>query len=177
MHPTVPDTSPATSLIQRACDAAWADPGVEKTVRMEALTVLQAEHMRDIAPAMANREQALGLGCLLLDLGLAVFHGRKFLPGTIRRTPGLDGMTDATVYGLLDRHVKGDWGDCRPNDAEANEIALRGGGRLLSVYKNVRDGEHFWVKVWVITDADMEQRDGAAGRLRLSTTVMLPSEY
>lgn len=191
MHPTDETPSPATSLIQRACDAvwaplnpvdevqaaAWADPDAAKAVRMDALAVLQAEHLRDVAPAMTNREDALALACLLLDLGFAIHHGRKFLPGTIRRTPGLNGMTDATVYALLDRHVKGDWGDCRPEDARANEVALAGGGRILSVYKNVRDGDNFWVKVWVLTDADPEENDGATNRMRLATTVMLPSEY
>lgn len=183
------ELSPASSLIQRACDAAWAplqsmtpdeqraDPAVVKGVRMSALAVLQGEHLRDIAPAMAHREEALSLACLLLDLGLAVHEGRKFLPGEVRQTAGVASMSEATAHALIDRHTTGDWGDCDADDAQANEVALEGGGRILSVYKNVRDGDNFWVKVWIITDADPEESDGTTNRLRLSTTILLPSEY
>ena len=61
---------------------------------------------------------------------------------------------------LLGRHLGGDWGDVPPDDAAANEAALRSGDRLLSSYSvgNAR--------VWVITEAD-----------RSSTTLLLPSEY
>ena len=61
---------------------------------------------------------------------------------------------------LLGRHLGGNWGDVSPDDAAANEAALRSGDRLLSSYP-VGDA-----RVWVITEAD-----------RSSTTMLLPSEY
>jgi hypothetical protein len=70
-----------------------------------------------------------------------------------------------TVLVLLSRHHRGDWGDLDPEDREANERALRTGGRLVSAYK-LDDGR----KVWVITVAE-----DAAGR-RSHTTVLLPDE-
>ncbi|WP_244190973.1 hypothetical protein [Ralstonia mannitolilytica] len=60
----------------------------------------------------------------------------------------------------LDRHVRGDWGDVPPEDAEANRYALLAGARILSSYKIA--GE----RVWIITEAD-----------RSVTTLLFPSEY
>lgn len=167
-----------TDIIDRAAEAAFGsfNPEGTKKGRIRRLLVLQGEFVRDLAPNMA-RNDALTLGCLFVDMGLAVHHGRKFLPGNIRRTPGLDGLSNETALALVNRHVRGDWGDLSDEDREANEVALQGGGRLLSCYRDVRDGDFFWVKVWVLTDADVAQRDGAVNRLRLSTTLMLPSEY
>jgi len=62
---------------------------------------------------------------------------------------------------FLSRHVRGDWGDVPPEDATANNEALRTGSRLLSSYKT-RKGE----KLWIITEAD-----------RSVTTILLPHEY
>jgi hypothetical protein len=62
---------------------------------------------------------------------------------------------------FLRRHVLGDWGECDPGDAQANEDAVAAGDRILSVYRT-RAG----VRIWVITEAD-----------RSSTTVLLPEEY
>ncbi|SMF97237.1 hypothetical protein SAMN02949497_4657 [Methylomagnum ishizawai] len=62
---------------------------------------------------------------------------------------------------LLDRHVKGDWGVLPPEDAKANNAALRHGERLLSSYP-LADG----VKVWIITEWD-----------RSVTTILMPDDY
>ncbi len=62
---------------------------------------------------------------------------------------------------LLDRHVRGDWGDVCEDDKKANEAALKHGARLLSSY-TTESGE----KLWVITEASREQ-----------TTVLTPGEY
>ena len=62
---------------------------------------------------------------------------------------------------LLERHRCGDWGETCPEDAQTNEDALRGGGRVFSVYR-LRDG----TKIWIITEAD-----------RAATTALLPDEY
>jgi hypothetical protein len=59
------------------------------------------------------------------------------------------------------RHARGDWGELCAEDAAANEHALEGDGRLLSVYR-AADGTKFWV----ITEAD-----------RSATTVLLPEDY
>lgn len=61
---------------------------------------------------------------------------------------------------LLERHVRGDWGDIPPADALENEVALRHGFRVLSSYELC--GE----RIWVITEAD-----------RSATTLLFPSEY
>jgi hypothetical protein len=61
----------------------------------------------------------------------------------------------------LARHASGDWGEVGPEDREENELSLREGFRLLSVYRD-RNG----VKFWVITEAD-----------RSATTVLLPEDY
>jgi hypothetical protein len=65
------------------------------------------------------------------------------------------------VFGVLDRHVCGDWGDLDDDDKAANESALAHGNRLLSSYVLSTDNQ-----VWVITEAD-----------RSVTTVLYPSDY
>ena len=62
---------------------------------------------------------------------------------------------------FLDRHVTGDWGDCGKEDAALNDLAVKDGSRVFSVY-HTADG----TKLWVITEAD-----------RSSTCILLPEEY
>lgn len=62
---------------------------------------------------------------------------------------------------FLRRHGSGDWGDCGNADKAENELSVREGFRIFSVY-HTRDGE----KIWVITEAD-----------RSSTCILLPDEY
>jgi hypothetical protein len=52
------------------------------------------------------------------------------------------------VLAALRRHAQGDWGDLLPEDAIANGLALKQGGRLFSAYGL---GRH---RFWVITEAD-----------------------
>lgn len=59
------------------------------------------------------------------------------------------------------RHATGDWGDCCPEDAAANDRALKVGGRIFSVYHTAKG-----IKLWIITEAD-----------RSSTCILLPDEY
>ena len=59
------------------------------------------------------------------------------------------------------RHLSGDWGEVCREDWIANELSLKEGTRLFSVY-NAANGTRFWV----ITEAD-----------RSATTVLLPDEY
>jgi hypothetical protein len=72
---------------------------------------------------------------------------------------GIDGID------LLRRHVSGDWGELCEEDREANEEALRSGGRIFSAY-----GEG-GTRLWIITEA----ADGD-GR-RSATTYLRPDEY
>jgi len=62
---------------------------------------------------------------------------------------------------LLRRHRAGDWGTIPKEDAQANEQALKYGGRLLSSYLIAPD-----VVIWLITEAS-----------RASSTFLRPSEY
>lgn len=65
------------------------------------------------------------------------------------------------VSAALMRHTAKDWGDLCAEDWESNDRAVRGGGRILSAYKD-RNG----VKFWIITDAGHEV-----------TTILLPEDY
>lgn len=62
---------------------------------------------------------------------------------------------------FLSRHQSGDWGDCCDEDKSENDLSVREGHRIFSVY-HTSNGE----KLWVITEAD-----------RQSTCLLLPSEY
>lgn len=82
--------------------------------------------------------------------------------GVVGATPGaLADLTAKERRDALDRHGRGDWGDTGPEDWAENELSLKEGFRLLSVYHSPNG-----VKFWVITEAD-----------RSSTTILLPSEY
>jgi hypothetical protein len=62
---------------------------------------------------------------------------------------------------LLDRHLRGDWGELDIADIASNELALLTRRRLLSNYAIPGGG-----KVWIITEAD-----------RSVTTILLPEDY
>lgn len=86
----------------------------------------------------------------------------KFSPGRTVITPAaLETLDGEDVAASLRRHVRGDWGDCCPEDARENDLSLDQGFRLFSVFHD-RAG----IKFWVITEAD-----------RSATTVLLPDDY
>ena len=62
---------------------------------------------------------------------------------------------------FIRRHQGGDWGDVCKDDAEANELALKDGSRLFSVYHTAKK-----IKLYVITEWD-----------RSATTICLPEDY
>ena len=66
----------------------------------------------------------------------------------------------AEVPRLLQRHATGDWGDLDEHDRAENELGVREGFRVMSVYTVAG------ATVWVITEAD-----------RSSTCVLFPDEY
>lgn len=67
---------------------------------------------------------------------------------------------DSILAGLR-RHAAGDWGELDDHDRHANEVALRDGDRLFSVYRDSR-GTRFYI----ITEGT-----------RSLTTVLLPEDY
>lgn len=91
----------------------------------------------------------------------------KFNPGKVVVTRGVnDLITDNVEFAKhvnlsLQRHVLGDWGDLCDDDRELNEVALRQGMRIFSVYEN-----EVLPTIWIITEWN-----------RSVTTVLLPEEY
>ena len=86
----------------------------------------------------------------------------KFPLGQVVITPASDqALQPLDVYTAIKRHQRGDWGDISEEDRAENELSLREGFRLFSVYHSEAG-----VKFWVITEAD-----------RSVTTVLLPSDY
>lgn len=86
----------------------------------------------------------------------------KFPLGRIVTTPAALGALDPQeMLAALTRHATGDWGDTCEEDAAENELSLKEGFRIFSIYRN-RHG----VKFWIITEAD-----------RSSTCVLLPTDY
>lgn len=93
----------------------------------------------------------------------------RFSLGRILATPGaLAELEKAGQDGrqFIARHAAGDWGDVCPEDAKANDEALKDGSRIMSVF-TLKTGQ----KLWAITEAD----DGEGNRI--CTTLLLPSEY
>jgi len=84
--------------------------------------------------------------------------------GSIVATPGaLKALGEAhqEAWTFLQRHADGDWGEIPFEDREENELSLKEGFRILSMYTLSTS-----VKIWIITEAD-----------RSSTTLLLPEEY
>lgn len=87
---------------------------------------------------------------------------RQFPSGQIVATPAaLESISQSDIQTALKRHLSGDWGDCCPDDAGANDEAVIHGARLFSVYHTSDN-----IKFWIITEAD-----------RSATTVLLPADY
>ncbi len=85
----------------------------------------------------------------------------RFPLGQIVITANAQATLDpADVQQGLSRHARGDWGELCPGDAKENELSLKEGYRLLSVY---RSGDK---RFWIITEAD-----------RSVTTVLMPEDY
>lgn len=86
----------------------------------------------------------------------------RFLPGAVCATPSaLEVLSRAHLLQLLERHLRGDWGDTCKIDRAANEQAIGSGDRILSWYQV--NGK---IRILIITEAD-----------RSATTIMLSEEY
>lgn len=91
--------------------------------------------------------------------------------GQVVATPGALAASQRPeqLLELLARHVSGDWGCVDPEDAEANDEAVRDGSRVLSAYPidPARPCAGYGKNcLWIITEAD-----------RSVTTILLPDEY
>lgn len=90
--------------------------------------------------------------------------GPRFKLGRIFATPAALLACDTsgvTMFDLLLRHLRGDWGDLPESDRQQNEHALEVGLSLLSSY-TLPGGQ----VVWIITEWD-----------RTITTLLLLSDY
>ena len=82
--------------------------------------------------------------------------------GHVCATPGvIEDVPFEEQMDALNRHAQADWGEVDRGDWAENEIALREGLRLFSVYRSTQE-----VKFWIITEAD-----------RSVTTLLLPDDY
>lgn len=89
----------------------------------------------------------------------------RFEPGRVTYTSGAL-VAFSKVQAIeptmaMRRHLCGDWGDVDGHHKRANDLALRTGDRLLSVF-HLSTG----VKFYIVTEAD-----------RSATTYLLPDEY
>ncbi|MRS99702.1 hypothetical protein GJQ57_13710 [Ralstonia pickettii] len=66
-----------------------------------------------------------------------------------------------SIYRLLNRHARCDWGELSDEDRQQNDLAVTTGQRVLSSYP-LENGQ----RIWIITEAD-----------RAVTTVLLPEDY
>lgn len=90
-------------------------------------------------------------------------HPPRFTLGQVTATPAVFEHLQSkgiAASELLQRHVRGDWGDMPPEDVAENEFAVDRRLRLFSSYMVADE------RVWVITEAD-----------RSVTTLLFPHEY
>lgn len=86
----------------------------------------------------------------------------KFRLGRIVITPNaVRTLAQEEVLAAIARHQSGDWGDVGQDGRDENELSLKEGFRIFSVY-HAKDGTRFWI----ITEAD-----------RSYTTCLLPQDY
>jgi len=112
-----------------------------------------------------------------------ITNAAKFQLGQCVATPGALALLEKTGFSaalLINRHLHSDWGDVCKEDAELNEMALRDGSRIMSVYRLVpaeklkatpRSKRSELPTAWVITDA--AEDDG----IRRCTTILRPEDY
>jgi hypothetical protein len=87
----------------------------------------------------------------------------RFQAGCLVMTPAVEKLVEGGTLELpeyLCRHLACDWGEVSASDRRANDVALTGGGPLLSSYHIAPD-----VNLRFVTDA-----------ARLRTTAFLPHE-
>jgi hypothetical protein len=96
-----------------------------------------------------------------MTLTVLTLRSQKFPLGEIVITANANAQLDSrAIKEALLRHGAGDWGEVCEEDRKENELSLKEGFRLLSVY---RSGD---TKFWIITESD-----------RSVTTVLMPEDY
>lgn len=112
-----------------------------------------------------------------------ITNAAKFQLGQCVATPGALTLLEQTGFSaafLINRHLHGDWGDVCKEDEKMNELALKDGSRIMSVYRLVspeklkatpQSKRSDLPTAWVITDATDD--DG----IRCCTTVLRPEDY
>ena len=86
----------------------------------------------------------------------------RFPTGEVRATTAaLANISMEKLIHLVNRHIRGDWGDTCEEDREQNDISVVEGKRILAVYKYNDD-----TTIWIITEWD-----------RSVTTILFPHEY
>ena len=94
-------------------------------------------------------------------ISIIALHAAKFPLGQIVITAIANAQLESQAISEgLSRHASGDWGEVCEADREENELSLREGYRLLSVYGTGKG------RFWIITEAD-----------RSVTTVLMPDDY
>ncbi len=118
-----------------------------------------------------------------------ISNAAKFQLGQCVATPGALALLEKTGFSaafLINRHLHGSWGDVCKEDAEMNEMALKDGSRIMSVYRLVspeklratpQSKRSDLPTLWIITEAvSGEGSEGDDGQ-RASTCVLLPEDY
>lgn len=95
-----------------------------------------------------------------VNLPVAIPATRFPLGRIVMTANAADRLPAVEVEKALHRHAAGDWGELCPEDIQENELSLKEGFRLLSVY-GAGEG-----RFWIITEAD-----------RSVTTVLMPEDY
>jgi hypothetical protein len=120
---------------------------------------------RSRAEAQSQSEQLPGnisAATMLLLLSAGVHRRPVVNLGEIVATANaVAEIPEHEVRKALVRHACGDWGEVCAEDRKENDLSLREGFRLLSVYRTSTG-----TKFWIITEWD-----------RSLTTVLLPDDY
>ena len=97
----------------------------------------------------------------MIDIKVVEKEAKFPLGRMVATSNALSKLTHEDILISLGRHVRGDWGDVCEEDREENELSLKNGFRLMSIYQGTNG-----TKFWIITEAD-----------RSVTTVLLPEDY
>jgi hypothetical protein len=112
-----------------------------------------------------------------------ISNAAKFQLGQCVATPSALALLERTGFCaafIVNRHLHGDWGDVCKDDAELNELALKDGSRIMSVYRLVTPEKlkatssskrSELPSLWVITEAVDEYG------VRRVTTILRPEDY
>ncbi len=143
-------------------------PGKATELEPETLDLLFQRRAETMIPGgWIERHHRPGQRVVMTKFELGAVVMTRGVQATLEKHPEGKGFEELEHI-VLSRHAQGDWcndGDLDQHDIDANEQALRDGGRLFSVYY-LSDGTERGTKIYVITEWD-----------RSVTTALLPTEY